>query len=63
VEAARGGDIQSGKRRVSQRTVSHHVRKLREARVITSERRGTWVYYQVEPDVLAAMETTLAPTM
>ena len=31
---------------VSQPTVSHHLRKLREAGLIDSERRGTWVYYQ-----------------
>ncbi|MDN5794341.1 MAG: metalloregulator ArsR/SmtB family transcription factor [Intrasporangium sp.] len=29
---------------VSQPTVSHHLRKLREAGLIDSERRGTWVY-------------------
>ena len=46
---------------VSQPTVSHHLRKLREAGLITSERRGTWVYYRVAPDVLAAMAAMLAP--
>jgi ArsR family transcriptional regulator, arsenate/arsenite/antimonite-responsive transcriptional repressor len=40
---------------VSQPTVSHHLRKLREAGLLTSERRGTWVDYRVEPSVLAAM--------
>jgi ArsR family transcriptional regulator len=29
--------------------------------LITSERRGTWVYYRVAPDVLAAMAAMLAP--
>lgn len=29
---------------VSQPTVSHHLRKLREAGLIDSQRRGTWVY-------------------
>jgi ArsR family transcriptional regulator len=29
--------------------------------LITSERRGTWVYYRVVPDVLAAMAAMLAP--
>ena len=47
---------------VSQPTVSHHLRKLREVGLITSERRGTWVYYRVAPDVLAAMAAMLAPT-
>ncbi|WP_436938973.1 ArsR/SmtB family transcription factor [Streptomyces sp. SudanB66_2053] len=40
---------------VSQPTVSHHLKKLKEAGLLTSERRGTWVYYRVEPAVLAAM--------
>lgn len=40
---------------VSQPTVSHHLKKLREAGLLTSERRGTWVYCRVEPSVLAAM--------
>jgi ArsR family transcriptional regulator len=31
---------------VSQPTVSHHLRKLRDAGLIDSERRGTWVYYR-----------------
>ncbi|MBJ3812964.1 ArsR/SmtB family transcription factor [Streptomyces flavofungini] len=40
---------------VSQPTVSHHLKKLKEAGLLTSERRGTWVYYRVAPSVLAAM--------
>lgn len=36
---------------VSQPTVSHHLRTLREAGVVTSERRGTWIYYRLAPDV------------
>ncbi|MFJ1791987.1 ArsR/SmtB family transcription factor [Kitasatospora griseola] len=40
---------------VSQPTVSHHLKKLREAGLLTSERRGTWVYYRVAPGPLAAM--------
>ncbi|QNP66687.1 ArsR/SmtB family transcription factor [Streptomyces genisteinicus] len=45
---------------VSQPTVSHHLRKLKEAGLLSSERRGTWVYYRVEPTVLAAMGALLA---
>ncbi|MFJ2721613.1 ArsR/SmtB family transcription factor [Streptomyces sp. NPDC087437] len=40
---------------VSQPTVSHHLKKLKQAGLLTSERRGTWVYYRVETPVLAAM--------
>ncbi|UUN30644.1 helix-turn-helix transcriptional regulator [Streptomyces sp. FIT100] len=47
---------------VSQPTVSHHLKKLREAGLLTSERRGTWVYYRVEPSVLAAMGRLLTTT-
>ena len=32
---------------LNQPTVSHHLRLLREARLITCERRGTWVYYRL----------------
>ena len=46
---------------VSQPTVSHHLRKLREAGLLESERRGSWVYYRVDPDVLAVMAELLAP--
>ncbi len=34
---------------VSQPTISHHLKKLREAGVIGGERRGTWVYYRILP--------------
>ncbi|MGB6523190.1 MAG: metalloregulator ArsR/SmtB family transcription factor [Candidatus Cybelea sp.] len=32
---------------LNQPTVSHHLRILREADLVTCERRGTWVYYQL----------------
>ena len=34
---------------LSQPTVSHHLRVLREAGIVRSERRGTWAYYRLEP--------------
>jgi len=34
---------------VSQPTVSHHLKVLKEVGVLTSERRGTWVWYRVNP--------------
>src|SRR6201986_1530120 len=46
---------------VSQPTVSHHLKKLREAGLIISERRGTWVYCRVAPGVLPAMARMLSP--
>lgn len=35
---------------LNQPTVSHHLRILREACLVTCERRGTWVYYRLAPD-------------
>lgn len=35
---------------VGQPTVSHHLRVLREAGVVTSERRGQWIFYRLAPD-------------
>lgn len=35
---------------VSQPTVSHHLRVLREAGWVTTERRGNWIYYSLRPD-------------
>jgi ArsR family transcriptional regulator len=34
---------------VSQPTVSHHLRILKEAGVIEAERRGTWIFYRLVP--------------
>jgi ArsR family transcriptional regulator len=42
-------------------SVSYHLKILREAGLIGSERRGTWVYYRVNPDVMARMSAVLAP--
>lgn len=33
---------------VSQPTVSHHLKVLREAGVVSCERRGNWIYYRLE---------------
>jgi len=41
--------------------VSYHLRILREAGLISSERRGTWVYYRVNPVVMARMSAVLVP--
>jgi ArsR family transcriptional regulator, arsenate/arsenite/antimonite-responsive transcriptional repressor len=37
---------------LSQPTISHHLKLLRQAGLIDCERRGTWVYYWVQPGVL-----------
>lgn len=49
---------------VGQPTVSHHLKVLREAGVVTSERRGSWVYYRLAPEVperLTAIARGLVP--
>jgi ArsR family transcriptional regulator, arsenate/arsenite/antimonite-responsive transcriptional repressor len=37
---------------LSQPTISHHLKVLREAGLVESERRGTWVYYRLVPTAL-----------
>ena len=37
---------------LSQPTISHHLKVLREAGIVASERRGLWAYYYVLPDAL-----------
>ncbi len=44
---------------LNQPTVSHHLRILREAGLVTCERRGTWVYYQLAPDANARLSDAL----
>lgn len=49
---------------VAQPTVSHHLRVLREAGVVTSERRGNWIFYRLSDDVaerLGRLAATLVP--
>jgi ArsR family transcriptional regulator len=37
---------------VSQPTLSHHLKVLRDAGIVDSERRGLWAYYYVNPEPL-----------
>jgi ArsR family transcriptional regulator len=37
---------------LSQPTVSHHLKVLRDAGIVSSERRGLWAYYYVNPDAI-----------
>jgi ArsR family transcriptional regulator, arsenate/arsenite/antimonite-responsive transcriptional repressor len=49
---------------VGQPTVSHHLRVLREAGVVTSERRGQWIFYKLAPETaerLGEVARTLIP--
>ena len=43
----------------SQPTVSHHLKVLREAGLLSSEKRGSWVWYSVVPERLAVLRDAL----
>ena len=40
---------------IGQSTLSHHLKKLRAAGLVDSERRGLWAYYYVKPEALAPL--------
>jgi ArsR family transcriptional regulator len=44
---------------VSQPTLSHHLKKLRDAQVVGVERRGLWAYYHVLPDAMKELSAWL----
>jgi ArsR family transcriptional regulator, arsenate/arsenite/antimonite-responsive transcriptional repressor len=44
---------------LSQPTVSHHLKVLRQAGLVDSERRGLWAYYYVIPDTLEELAAWL----
>ncbi|MFE3445842.1 ArsR/SmtB family transcription factor [Nocardia sp. NPDC059180] len=44
---------------LSQPTISHHLKVLREAGLLDSERRASWVYYRVVPDALQRLSDVL----
>lgn len=52
-------DISAGVN-VSQPTVSHHLKVLRDAGLLTSQRRASWVYYAVVPEALATLSELLS---
>ncbi len=45
---------------ISQPTLSHHLKKLRDAGIVDSERRGLWAYYYVLPDALQELTAWLS---
>ena len=45
---------------VSQPTVSHHLKALRETGIVGSERQGLWAYYYVIPDALQELSAWLS---
>jgi ArsR family transcriptional regulator, arsenate/arsenite/antimonite-responsive transcriptional repressor len=45
---------------ISQPTLSHHLKILRQAGIVDSERRGLWAYYYVLPDALKELTAWLS---
>ena len=43
----------------SQPTVSHHMKILVDAGLVTREKRGLWVWYRIEPNRLDALRAVL----
>jgi len=48
---------------LSQPTVSHHLKILRESGIITGRKEGRWVHYSLVPDRLEDLRSALAPEM
>ena len=46
---------------LSSATISHHLKTLRDAGLVDSERRGTYVYYRIRPQALAALAALVTP--
>jgi ArsR family transcriptional regulator len=44
---------------LEQPTVSHHLRLLREADLVCSQRKGTWVYYRLAPGVMGRLRKAI----
>ena len=44
---------------LSQPTISHHLKILREAGLVESSRRGTWAYYRLVPEAIDALRGAL----
>jgi ArsR family transcriptional regulator len=45
---------------IAQPTLSHHLKKLRAAGIVDSERQGLWAYYYVIPDALQELSAWLS---
>ncbi|MEI2766387.1 MAG: metalloregulator ArsR/SmtB family transcription factor [Dermatophilaceae bacterium] len=45
---------------LSSATISHHLKTLREAGLVDSERRGTFVYYWIRPEALEPLSRLLS---
>jgi ArsR family transcriptional regulator len=59
IASAGGGEVcvcdLTGEFALTGPTISHHLKVLREAGLVDSDRRGTWVYYRLVPGALAML--------
>jgi ArsR family transcriptional regulator len=46
---------------LAQPTVSHHMKQLADAGLVTREQRGKWAYYRIVTDALTALATAITP--
>jgi ArsR family transcriptional regulator, arsenate/arsenite/antimonite-responsive transcriptional repressor len=46
---------------LSQPTVSHHMKQLTDAGLVTREQRGKWAYYRIIDDTLNSLAAALTP--
>jgi ArsR family transcriptional regulator len=44
---------------LTQPTVSHHMKQLADAGLVSREQRGKWAYYRIEPTAMAALSDVL----
>ena len=47
----------------SQPTISHHLKVLYEAGLVTKERRGSWIWYRAVPERLEELRAALDPQL
>jgi len=45
---------------LSQPTISHHLKVLRQAGLLITEQRGQWIYYRVQPQTMSNVQEFLA---
>ncbi len=46
---------------LSQPTISHHLKVLLDAGLVTRDKRGVWAYYRAVPEALAALAAVIGP--
>jgi len=53
-------EIEAHVKHLSQPTISHHMKQLREAGLVTAERRGTWIYHAIDKRAVARLREFVA---